>query len=75
MFYDRLHILAQIITTRDCCHGKLQLQSGDGYIPVPNEYISIQRVSDDENHQTQNYDNQFSIKHQLFCSINIPGTI
>ena len=74
VLHDKLHIRAQIITSRNCCRGKLQLQSGDGYIRVPNEYISLNRFNNDENHQTQNYDNQFSIQHQQFCSINIPGT-
>ena len=75
MLYDKIHILAQIITSRDCCYGKLQLQSGDGYIRVPNEYISIQRLSDDENHQTLNYARLPTIDlSDPFCSINIPGT-
>ena len=73
VLHDKLHILAQIITSRNCCRGKLQLQSGDGYIRVPNEYITLKRFNNDENHQTQNNDNQFSIQHQSFCSINIPG--
>ena len=73
VLYDKIHILTQIITSRDCCYGKLQLQSGDGYIRVPNEYISIQRLS--ENHQTLNYARLPTIDlSDPFCSINIPGT-
>ena len=76
MLYDKIHILAQIITSRDCCYGKLQLQSGDGYIRVPNEYISIQQLSDIENHQTLNYARlpTIDLSGLFFCSINIPGT-
>ena len=76
VLYDKLHILTQIITSRDCCYGKLQLQSGNGYIRVPNEYISIQRLSNDENHQTQKYDRLLTIDLSglFYCSINIPGT-
>ena len=76
VLYDKIHILAQIITTRDCCYGKLQLQSGDGYIRVPNEYISIQQLSDIENHQTLNYARlpTIDLSGLFFCSINIPGT-
>ena len=57
----------QIITTRNCCQGNVQLQSGEKYIPVPNDYISLKRFDENQNNGDDSIANQF-------CSIIIPGT-
>ena len=73
MFDFEIHF--KIITTRECCYGKVSILNGAAIVRVPNDYVALRDESDHDSDGDSN-DSDGNPEHSIadeFCSITIPG--